>query len=337
VTQNDESPAMPGFFVDGGAPYFRRSAVASSSAMQTALLSCGTALLLQTWRTPAARSADTGRAALQRLTRGTDQRPARRRHVVQQHDRSTAHVQVRESELHLGVAESHLAADRMLQLGGTRGLRHPLTRLLIGTHQHRTRHLHGDETPQQRRRRQRNTPPLGHDLVQTRNPVQVRIHRHHPVKLRRQQRGNVPLADSLSRRKFHVLPHVGQIRRHQYQVPHPPAPRSGRGDQQFDQAVVRLMLQTPQHNDVSRHRLGQDQAEFPIRKTVARDHAQRTAELTRQTRGQLLFIFETKQHRQILAPIRTRRASGIPGLGAMSAAVGETAQLQSLARLDARS
>ena len=262
-----------------------------------------------------------GRAALERLARRADQRPAGRGHVVEQHDRASANLQFGKRQLHLRVAEAHLAADRMLELAGACRLGDPLPRLLIRSDQHRARHLHGDEAPELRRRRQRDATPARHHLVQAGDPVQVRVDSHHTVELRRQQRPDVTLADRLARREFHVLPHVGEVGRDQHQMPHAPAPRGRRGDQQLDQAVVGLMLHPAQQDDVARQRLGQHHPRLPVRETMSRDDPHRAAQLPGQPRGQVLFVVEAQQHRRILASNRGRRACGIPADGRLEVPV----------------
>jgi len=135
-----------------------------------------------------------------------------------------------------------------------------------------------------------------HSLLQRGHPVQVRVHGDEGVEQIGQKSADDALADRLAGVEGHVLPHVGQVGRDQREVPRAQRARGARRQQQFDQLLVGLLQAAPDHHP-RRQKVGQAQAQFAIRETMALQHRQRQTHGLGRAEGHHLFIVETQQRR----------------------------------------
>ncbi len=119
-------------------------------------------------------------------------------------------------------------------------------------------------------------------------PVQVGIHRHHPIEVARQQPGEDLLADRLARQEGGVLAHVGQVGSHQHQpLGAQPPPGLGRQDQFHDPGVGMAGAAIDQHRI---GRLGNRRQHLAVREAMAADDAQSHAQgVGEAARGGLSF------------------------------------------------
>ena len=196
------------------------------------------------------------------LSRGGNQRGAAGYHVVHQHYPSPGGaLDTFDSQRHRAVAVALLLAQRHgeTQRGGDR--LHPLARFGIGPHQQRRLAAVCPQCLcQQRRGRKAERRDARHRLLQPGDAVQMRIHREQGVNMIGEQRADDPLAHRLAGVKFHVLPHIGEIGRHQHHPPRAIGPRSGGGEDQLHQPRVGVIQRAIQDDHARARRRHPHQA-----------------------------------------------------------------------------
>ena len=237
------------------------------------------------------RDIDRGRAGRPRQPRGLRHRLAGASHVVQDHDRAAAQLDLGQLDRHRAVAMAHLAADGAVVADALGGLADPLAGLLVGTQQQGARALARDPVGQRRRTADPDRVRDRNRLAQRRDPVQVRVDRDHGIEQLGQEGADDALADHLARRKRHVLPHIGQIGRDQRQVARAELACAARHQQQLDQLLVGLLQAAQQHDALGQLRR-QLELELAVRKAVPQHGNRGQAGFSGQARGHHGLVFE---------------------------------------------
>ncbi|MCY1549699.1 hypothetical protein D9M68_858810 [compost metagenome] len=124
--------------------------------------------------------------------------------------------------------------------------------------------------------------------------MQVRVHRDHGVKQTGQEAADDALAHRFAGVERDVLPHVGQVWRHQREVHGAELVRGARDQQDFNQLLVRLVQAAPEHH-TRWQALGQSQAQLAVRKAVALNDGQRQTRRSGNRLGDGLLIVKTQQ------------------------------------------
>lgn len=127
------------------------------------------------------------------------------------------------------------------------GLGDPLGRFAVGPHQQGLGAALGDQVGQRLRATEHQSLRHGDGLLQPLDAVQVRVHGDDCIEQPGQKPAHHLLAHGLAGVECDVLPHIGQVRRHQCEVLNTQAAGSAGGQQQLHQFFVGLVQAAQQY------------------------------------------------------------------------------------------